>query len=133
MGGTLIDKIDGLIRGHKISWEKRETHFHNNDWASEAFLSKTEDNRETRPAGRNGVHVRTPHMEGFQNSRSSWMEEGLLRLISWASLSRLADGGIGWDLPFNTTAVDEGYWLRNNRFYDITACSPGRHDCLTGY
>lgn len=28
-GGTLIDKIDGLIWGHKISWEKREEHFHN--------------------------------------------------------------------------------------------------------
>lgn len=46
VGETLIDKIDGLIWGHKISWEKREAHFHNNDRASEAFLSRTENNRD---------------------------------------------------------------------------------------
>lgn len=62
--------------------------------ASKAFLSRTENNRETRSAGQNGVHLRTLHIrKGFQNSRYSWMEEGLLRLISRASLSRLTDGG----------------------------------------
>lgn len=103
-GETLIDKIDGLIRGHKISWEKRETHFHNHDGASEAFLSRTENNRETRHAGHNGVHLRTPYIwKGFKISRYSWMEEGLLLLIGRASLSRLTNGDKmdGIDRPNN--------------------------------
>lgn len=36
--GTLIDKIDRLIRGHKISWEKRET-FQNHTTGERGFFS----------------------------------------------------------------------------------------------
>lgn len=73
-------------------------------------------------------------MEGF-SKLSLFLDGGRLTTTHQPGFFVETDGRreTGWKVSSNKTAVDEGEWLKNNRFYGTTTCSPGRHDCLTRY
>lgn len=87
---SLIDKIDRLIRGHKISWEKRET-FHNRTTGERGFYLLDE---KRSLLGRNekimfGASSRTPrNWKAFYTSRDFLGGGKLTAPISRGSLSR---------------------------------------------
>lgn len=73
--GTLIDKIDRLIRGHKISWEKRETSNHTSERGFSLCMTRTEAWLATNFMF--GHMKDTNTWKAFFELASSWMEEGL--------------------------------------------------------
>lgn len=89
----LIDMIDRLIRGHKISWEKRETSAITN---GRARLFSLDHEKQACWLGASLMfgHTTTQNnLEGFFTLASSWVEESLLLLSSAVvSLSRWTDG-----------------------------------------
>lgn len=69
--GTLIDKIDRLIRGHKISWEKRETSNHTSERGFSLCMTRTE------------AWLATNFMFGHMKDTNTWKAFSNSRLPGW--------------------------------------------------
>lgn len=135
MGGN-VDRQDRRVNmGHKISWEKRETHFQHFDLGMRGFsLEGGKQQRDGACWSQQCSCADTTHMEGF-SKLSLFLDGGRLTTTHQLGFFVETEGrGEKDGIPAsNKTTVDEGEWLRNNWFYDTTTCSPGRHDCLTRY